>query len=101
MYILVQFCVMEKIIIAQLSVQEKSIEQFLGIARIMVRKSNQEKGCLTYRLFTEVDKQNEFIFHEEYINEKAIEYHNSSEHFKIFVESVSDLLLSKPVVNMY
>jgi len=96
-----QFCIMEKIIIAQLSVNEKKVEQFLGFAKTMIKKSKQETGCLTYRLLNEIDKPNEFIVYEKYVNQKAVELHNSSEHLEVFLKSVSTLLIDKPIIDIY
>ncbi len=92
---------MEKIIIAQLSVKEDCRQQFMEAAKIMVEKSNAEKGCLFYRLLNEVAKPNEFVFFEKYINQEAIDFHNSSEHFKSFVELIAELLSSEPKIDVY
>ena len=92
---------MEKVIIAQISVQESKIAEFLKLAKAMVTDSNAEAGCLQYRLLNEVDKDTEFIFHEKYINAEAIEIHNASEHFQKFVSDITPLLASAPVIDVF
>lgn len=92
---------MEKTIIAQLSVNEKKVKQFVILAKVMVQKSSQEIGCLEYRLLNDIDKQNKFIFYEKYINQKAVELHNSSKHLKTFLESVANFLIDKPIIDIY
>ena len=92
---------MEKIIIAQLSVKENSIESFLKLAAILVEKSNNESGCLSYRLLKEVNKPNEFIVYEKYVNQQAVEIHNSSAHLKDFLKAASTLLADKPQIDVY
>lgn len=92
---------MEKIIIAQLSVKENKIKQFIEVAQEMVGKSKNEKGCLVYRLLNEINKPNEFVIYEKYINDKAVDFHNSSEHFKIFIKSVPEFLLTEPQIDIY
>lgn len=87
--------------IAQLSVNEKKVEQFIKLAKTMVEKSKQEVGCLAYRFLNEIDKPNEFIVYEKYTNQKAVELHNSSEHIKVFLESASPLLLEQPIIDVY
>lgn len=42
--------------------QKESTEQFLIQAKKMVRESNLEEGCITYRLYQEIDVDTEFIF---------------------------------------
>lgn len=92
---------MKKTIIAQLSIQETKTEQFLKLAEIMVNKSIAENGCLAYKLLKEVGEENEFLIYEKYENESAVERHNSSEHFKSFLDSVLPLLTKEPAIEKF
>ena len=92
---------MEKVIIAQINVQESKIANFLKLAKIMVAQSNAEAGCLEYRLLNEVDKPTAFLFHEKYENEAAIEIHNASEHFLGFVSAITPLLAAEPIIEVF
>lgn len=92
---------MEKVIIAQVSVQASKIAEFLKLAKIMVAESNAEPGCLEYRLLNEVDKETEFLFHEKYKNEEAIELHNASEHFLSFVNAIAPFLTKEPIIEVF
>lgn len=90
-----------KTIIAQLSIQKTRLEQFLKLARKMVNESITENGCLAYKLLKDVDKENEFLIYEKYENGRAVEEHNSSEHFKIFLNSVQPLLSKEPTIERF
>lgn len=90
-----------KIIVAQLNVKESKIEDFLKLAKVMVKKSLSEDGCLVYKLSRGIDNDNEFLFFEKYINDKAVEHHNSSEHFKNFINSVMPLLTEQPSIEVF
>jgi len=89
---------MEKIINAQLSIKADKIEDFLKLAEIVISKSNKESGCLTYKLLKEVGKENEFFFYEKYEDQKAVDAHNASDHFKTFIDAVTPLLSKEPVI---
>ena len=93
--------IMEKRIIAQISVQQPNIAEFLKLAKIMVAHSNAEPGCIEYRLLNEVDKETEFLFHEKYTNEAAIEHHNASEHFLTFVSAIAPFLAKEPIIEVF
>jgi quinol monooxygenase YgiN len=69
---------MEKVIIAQLSIQQSKIDAFLSLAKIMVNTSASENGCITYK-----------FFYEKYESKEAVEVHNSSEHFNSFITAVT------------
>ena len=87
--------------IAQLSIEEKNVTQFINLAKTMTEKSRQETGCLAYRFLSEIDKPNEFIVYEKYIDEAAVALHNSSEHIKVFLKLVTPLLLEQPIIDLY
>ena len=92
---------MEKTIIAHISVKPNKTEDFIKLAKVMVTESNAEVGCLQYRLLSEVDKETEFIFHEKYTNNDAIEIHNASKHFLNFVSSIAPFLNKEPIIEVF
>ena len=92
---------MKKVIIAQFSIHNNKIEEFLNLTKTLVAKSNSEKGCLTYKLLKEADVNNSFFVYEEYESQKAIEEHSSSEHFKTFLNLVTPLLLKEPIIDIF
>lgn len=92
---------MKKTIIAHLSIKVAKTDDFLKLAEIMVNQSIAENGCLTYKLLKEVNKENDFYIYEKYENEKAVENHNSSEHFKSFINAVMPLLTKEPTIENF
>lgn len=92
---------MKKVIVVQVSIKETKIEDFLKLAKTIINESISEIGCLTYKLSKDLDKGNEFFFYEKYENEKAVERHNSSEHFKNFINSVMPLLTKEPFIESF
>ena len=92
---------MTKIITARIPIRPEAIEQFLIAAKTMVENSNAEQGCLIYKLYQEVGNPQSFIFYEIYENQDAVDIHNSSSHFKTFIEQVSELASDKPQVDVF
>lgn len=90
-----------KKIVARLSVKESYLNGFLPLANAMIEQSRAEEGNIVYRMFQEIGQSNEIIVYEEYVNEQAIEHHNSSEHFKQFIASITDMLLEPPAIDVY
>lgn len=91
----------QKTIIAQLSILETKTDQFLKLASIMVNKSITENGCIAYKLLKDVGEENEFLIYEKYENDKAVEEHKSSEHFKNFLNSILPLLAKEPIIGKF
>lgn len=92
---------MEKTIIVQTIVKETKVKDFLKLAKVMIGKSISERGCLSYKLSKDLSKNNEFFFYEKYENESAVEIHNSSEHFKKFINLVTPLLMKEPTIDIF
>ena len=92
---------MKKVINARIMVKPEEIEKFLALAKTMVENSNSEQGCMIYRLYQEVGNSQSFIFYEVYENQDAVNIHNASEHFKTFIEQVSELASDKPRVDVF
>ncbi|MEX6625422.1 putative quinol monooxygenase [Tenacibaculum salmonis] len=92
---------MKKTIVAQISINKKFETKFLNLAATIVTKSNAEEGCITYRLHKDIYNENAYLFYEEYLNETAVDFHNSSSHFNVFIDEISSMLLKEPVINIY
>ena len=90
-----------KKIIAQLNVQKKQEVNFLNLAKIMIKESNNEKGCISYRLHKDIYNQGKYLFYEEYIDQIARDSHNNSTHFKWFINKITPLLVEEPIINNY
>ena len=92
---------MKKVINARIIVKPEAIEKFLASAKEMVEKSNAEQGCIIYTLYQDVGNPQSFIFYEVYENQDAVNNHNSSGHFKTFIEQISGFASDKPQVDVF
>lgn len=91
---------MEKIVLVKAKIRVSKIDHFLELAETMAVKSNTEDGCLMYQVFRSTDSDNEFLFYEKYKDDRAIEFHHSSDHFKYFMSEVEPLLLEEPEIKI-
>ena len=92
---------MKKVINARIKVKPDAVEQFLTYANVIVLASNLEQGCLVYNLYQEVGKPSSFIFYEEYKNQDAIDFHNSTNHFKTFISQITEILDGNPEIEVF
>lgn len=71
---------------------DKDLEkEFLALVQELEEKSNSEKGCISYKLFRDLNNDNVFTVFEEWEDEKAIALHNDSEHFKRLIPQLHDI----------
>lgn len=92
---------MKKIIVAQLSILDDKIEEFLSLAETMAENSSNEEGCISYKLLDAVATKGEYFFHEVYQDDAAVEAHNNSDHFINFIAAITPLLSKAPVIDVY
>ena len=92
---------MKKVINARISVKPEAIEQFLSFAETVIERSNLEQHCLVYKLYQEVGNPSGFIFYEVYENQDAVDFHNSTNHFKTFIGAITGLLAESPQIEIY
>lgn len=87
-------------IIAKNPVSSENKVKFIETAKELIEKSRKESGCISYNLFESVDGKY-LTFIEEWKNEKAIEDHNNSDHFKSIVPKLGELTSGEMDVVLY
>lgn len=87
-------------IIAKNPVSSENKAKFIETAKELIEKSRKESGCISYNLFESVDGKY-LTFIEEWKNEKAIEEHNNSDHFKSIVPKLGELTSGEMDVVLY
>jgi quinol monooxygenase YgiN len=88
-------------IIVKSIVKEGMKDKFLEKAMELVDSSRAERGCLSYNLYEDTKDSKIMTFIEEWIDEKAIQKHNNSEHFTRIVPELAKLREGKPELNLY
>ena len=87
-------------IVSKNPVKEENKKEFIETAKELIEKSRKENGCISYSLYESLDgKYLSFI--EEWKDEKAIENHNNSEHFKAIVPKLGELTSGDKDVILY
>ncbi|MDA0090116.1 antibiotic biosynthesis monooxygenase [Brachyspira hyodysenteriae] len=87
-------------IVAKNTVSSENKSKFIEIANELIIKSRKENGCISYNLYESVDGKY-LTFIEEWKDEKAIENHNNSEHFKAIVPKLGELTSADMDVTLY
>lgn len=79
---------------------EKRIE-VIELCKGMLEPSRAESGCVTYRFYQETADENAFFFYEEWKDQAAVEYHTSSDHYRVFQMKFPALLQKDAVVTIH
>ncbi|MBP2033449.1 quinol monooxygenase YgiN [Clostridium algifaecis] len=88
-------------IVAKSLLKKGKTEEFKILAEELMKESRNEKGCISYNLYEDINKCNTLTFIEEWQNEEAINLHNNSKHFTNIVPKLVDLQEGETEVNLY
>ncbi|MCD4820884.1 MAG: antibiotic biosynthesis monooxygenase [Methanococcoides sp.] len=88
-------------IVAKNKVREDKKQEFLKITEELIQKSQNEKGCISYDLYEDIDDPYTLTFIESWKDMKAIDLHNKADHFMKIVPKLADLIEGEIEVKMY
>jgi len=93
---------MKKTVIARLTIKKDAVDKFVQFAQQIVGETRKEAGCISYILYkNSFGQEAQFIFYEEYKDQAALDYHNKSEHLKVFLSQITPLLAGTPIVEVF
>jgi quinol monooxygenase YgiN len=90
-----------KIITGIWKVKEKEIESFLNLCKNAKTLSIKEFGCISFNYTEFKDKENTFLFFEEWQNQDAIDFHITQSYFIDFMENTKPMLTEKSLIKIY
>jgi quinol monooxygenase YgiN len=74
---------------------------FLEQARLVTKPSQDEEGNISYHYFEDPEHPNHFIFVEKWKDEKAVQLHEETYHFKRFGNEIGKLISEPIQVELY
>ncbi len=84
-------------IIAKSLIIDNEIEKAIKLYKELVKKTVQEEGCISYKLFQDINNKNMLVIIEEWENEACFEAHKESEHFTKLVPQISKIRISSEI----
>jgi len=79
-------------IVAVMKVKPEAIKEIMPIFQALVQGSQEEDGCISYNLHQDINDSTRFVMLEEWKSQEAIDFHNTTEHYKKFKELSKDII---------
>lgn len=67
----------------------------------MSAETHKEPGVVAYTFHSPLDNPNTFFVYEEWKDQDALDFHNNSEHMKVFQGRIGDVVAGAVTVNKY
>ena len=71
------------------------------VAAEMVRRTEQEDGCISYRFYVDINQLTRFRLYEEWRDEDALAEHLKTPHMKAFLARIAELRVTSRSVVKY
>ena len=88
-------------VLANFEVKNDKLLDFINLCNELIKESRKEDGCISYHLQQNTEKENNFVFIEEWKSNEAIQKHNSSKHFTKIVPLLVEMCESAPVIQTF
>ena len=89
------------VITATINIVEGKADQFISEYHKLAPKVLKDPGAVVYSLHRDLKDPNKLFFYEKYEDQKAMEYHTSTPHFKAFFQAMGPIMKGRPDVNRY
>jgi quinol monooxygenase YgiN len=73
----------------------------IGVGQAVAAASRGEAGCISYRLYEDVERTNEFVFVEEWESSEALQQHFATEHVGEFMRAIPATIVAPPDVKFH
>lgn len=90
-----------KIITAHKSIKAEKMAEFIEFTRPIIAASRAEEGCISYTLYQDPSDSTKFMFYEQWKDQAAIDYHFSTEHFKLSGSRGAEFEAAPTVLTIY
>jgi quinol monooxygenase YgiN len=76
-------------------------EQLIRIGQAIARASREDPGCVSYRVYEDTERPNEFVFVEEWESQDALEQHFATGHVAEFMRTIPAAITGAPDVKFH
>ena len=89
------------VVIARAATDADRRDELIRVSERVAQASRAEAGCLGYRIYEETERENEFLFVEEWEDDAALQAHFATPHIAEFMAAVPPLVLSPPDIQFH
>lgn len=78
-------------VVAKFTLKEGKNEEFKEIAKELIHKSRQDRGCIAYSLNHDINEENVLSFIEQWESKDSIIEHQKTDHFRMAFSKLKKL----------
>ncbi len=82
-------------------IQPKKVAAAIEAAKVMMEKTAEEVGCISYRFYADIEAPDVFRVFEEWENDEALQAHFETPHMAEFRSKLGGFLAAPPAIRRY
>ena len=76
-------------------------EALIAVGQAVAAASRAEAGCISYRVYEDTERENEFVFVEEWESDEALKAHFATAHLAEFMRAIPATITAPPDVSFH
>jgi quinol monooxygenase YgiN len=76
-------------------------EELIRVGQAVAAASRTEPGCITYRIYEDIEVPNDFVFVEEWEDDEALQRHFATPHIAQFMGAIPEAIVAPPDVKFH
>jgi quinol monooxygenase YgiN len=76
-------------------------EELIRVGQAVAAASRTEPGCITYRIYEDIEVPNDFVFVEEWEDDEALQRHFATPHIARFMGAIPEAIVAPPDVKFH
>ena len=89
------------VVVGRVQTDAERRDALVRIGRAVADVSREETGCVSYRLYEDTERPNEFVFVEEWESSEALRRHFATPHVREFMRAIPEAIVAPPDVKFH
>jgi quinol monooxygenase YgiN len=89
------------VVVGRVRTNPENRDALVRIGQAVAEASREEAGCISYRLYEDIELENEFVFVEEWESTEALRTHFATSHIREFMQAIPATIVAPPDVKFH
>jgi quinol monooxygenase YgiN len=89
------------VVVGRVQTDAEKRDALIGVGETVAAASREEAGCISYRLYEDTQRPNEFVFVEEWADQEALQRHFATAHVREFMQAIPATITAPPDVKFH
>src|ERR1700704_792465 len=89
------------VVVGRVRTDANKCAELVRIGQAVAAASRKEPGCISYRLYEDTERDNNFVFVEEWASGEALQQHFATAHIAEFMRAIPETIVAPPDVKFH